>query len=250
MPYRPTGKPSGRPRKILLPLESEIVEGEVVENVAIEPRIERRGAYGHSNKGKSYLEIFGVPNPGDEGEHEAKVARMGQELTHEPIWERQPGEKSSYFSMFIAYAALEPGQRSLANGWKRWSGKDSKRSGAYGNAAATWRWIDRVAAWDAYKAEQQQHKWLTRDLDRREQDYEVGGKLRTKATKALDELGDDDLNDPKIVAQFLALASDLQEKAVPKVQLQPDQIQQVLSSLSLERREIVLKMLVAEIKPN
>jgi hypothetical protein len=182
--------------------------------------------------------------------HRDKVNELGKELTHEPIWERQPGEKPQHFRMFLAFASLENGSnRNIKRAWQKWSGKETATGGQFATVAATWRWMDRAAAWDAFKLEQQQQKWLIRDGDRRENDYNAGGKLRDRALAVLDDMDDQDLKDPFVVAKMIQLGSDLQQKAIPNVQLQSDQIQQVISALPLERREIVLKMLVAEIKP-
>lgn len=166
-------------------------------------------------------------------------------FTH-PVWEQQPEEPKRSFAQFLHYATLPKGTRTIEGAWRKWHGEASSgRSGAYFRNSTKWQWKARAELWDIFKEQQIHDRWMIRDVDRRERDYEVGGKLRDKAERALENLEDE--ASPMEITTMLQTASKLQEAAVPDMDLPADQIQQVLGAMDPEKREIVIKALMVKI---
>ena len=80
----------------------------------------------------------------------------------EPVWEQQPGEPNLWFGRFCRYKNLGYTRSFVAtlNGEEaeKGTGKLSPSlPGAWNNAIAKWRWMERAAAWDIEQVRQAQH---------------------------------------------------------------------------------------------
>ena len=160
------------------------------------------------------------------------------------VWRQltDAGEEDHAYAMFLAFAQIPPAERSLSEGWRRWSGRNTMNSGYYTNGN-NWKWGERAARRDIAKIQAEEKEWLERDMERREQDFLVGEELRKMAKEAMPDV---ELDSPMSIARYIALASDLQEKAIPKLNLQtPEEVSSLLSMLPVERRDIVIRMLIA-----
>lgn len=164
-------------------------------------------------------------------------------------WDKQPGETAKEYAMFVTYASLPNSTRTLKQTTRIYSGKPGAVNTETARAAARKNnWIERAAAWDVEKLRRKEQQWLERDASRREQDYNVGEKLRAKAIEALDYIDEDELRDPKNIARMLELASNLQQAAVPPTRLEADHVKQILSRLPDDRRKVVVELLMARVQ--
>ena len=178
-----------------------------------------------------------------------------------PYYERQYGETLENYRKFLAYASLEPSRRNSKNAWKVWATetygsvedaikvKKSKRVSfeGFADTGRHWRWNERAIVMDIAKTRLSQQIWISRDLQRREEDWDAASKLRMKALAALEKLDAEDLS-PSIIGQYIELASVLQQKAVPHMQLTEVEAQKILNGLPAERRSRIVRILMAEFK--
>jgi len=160
------------------------------------------------------------------------------------VWRQliEVNEEDHAYAMFVAFAQVPPADRSMSEGWRRWSGRNTQNSGYFKNAGL-WKWQERAARWDIAKIQAKEKEWIERDMDRREADFLVGGELRKMAKEAMPDV---ELDSPMSIARYIALASELQEKAIPKLNLQtPEEVSSLLNLLPPERRDTVVRMLIA-----
>ena len=175
----------------------------------------------------------------------------------DPIWEQQPVESQKHYQMFCIYMAIPASQRSYAAGWRQWT-QGTPREGKptsqyYRQLAYSWCWPERAAARDMHLINTQQTLWMERDRARREEQFTVGQELATQAKRAISKiknLPDEDfrvsLTDAKDVA---VAAAQLQETAIPNIQLTGNQIQWVLSQLPPDKRQDLMQRLTAAKQP-
>ena len=69
-----------------------------------------------------------------------------------PSWSQQPGETPEAYAAFRAYLELGPGNRSIAEAYRRLKGvgPDAKTPGYFGRWSSQWNWRQRAADWDAH----------------------------------------------------------------------------------------------------
>ncbi len=87
----------------------------------------------------------GLRSPIAPGSQRKKNNHEPRDLTHEPLWERQPGENGPSFAAFAAYRDF--GRTRTLMMLERAHGIKINRSW---RAAKRWRWSERAAAWDAH----------------------------------------------------------------------------------------------------
>ena len=63
------------------------------------------------------------------------------------IWAQQASEPSLWFSRYLVFLQLGP-RRSLSSAYRADSGKAGKVPSSWRQAAHTWNWSDRAAAYD------------------------------------------------------------------------------------------------------
>lgn len=110
------------------------------------------------------------------------------------LWERQPREGSLAFAAFTKYLEMGP-DRTLPNvaGDPELGMSEAKVRGL----SRTWKWRDRVNAWEDYLADAQRkrqqrilendaEKWARRRVELREQEYTLAEKLFQKANEILE----------------------------------------------------------------
>lgn len=169
----------------------------------------------------------------------------------DPIWEQQINESQKHFQMFCVYMAIPASQRSYAAAWRQWTQGTSREgkpvSAYYRQLAYAWCWAERAAARDMHLITTQQTLWMERDRARREEQFTVGQELAGQAKRAIAKirnLPDEDfrvsLTDAKDVA---VAAAQLQESAIPNVQLTGNQIQWVLTQLPPDKRQDLMARL-------
>jgi hypothetical protein len=181
------------------------------------------------------------------------------ELFEKPIYNRQPGESNIRYQQFLTYASIPVEKRSFAESWRKWiaerrpekgirkDGKLITMSGDWTNAARHWLWEERAYSLDVSRLRLREQQWIERDIERREKDWEAAATLREKALEALEKLESDDIT-TGIIARYIELASNIQERTIPHLQLNQTQIKDLLSSASDEKRGEVIRILMAEIK--
>jgi len=179
------------------------------------------------------------------------VGLIGHEL-EEPIWEQQQGENRKLYTMFIQFANLKPTDRMTPTSWKLYTEGSSKEGKPvtqyYRLLAHVFRWKERAAARDFHLATSQQSKWLERDQERRDNDFELGTKLIQQADRILEVLKGGPALGTLTEAKDAAVAgATLRERAVPSLQFAADQIGWLLNVLPPEKRTDVLKQ-VAQLK--
>jgi hypothetical protein len=153
--------------------------------------------------------------------------------------------------MFMQYASLRPSERTLRLAWKMWTDGTTKEGKAMSNyyrlLANNWRWTERAAAKDFFDAQNIQAKWIERDKERREDAYELGGKLIRQSKRVLDKI--ERIPDEELIvslgeAKDLAMAGTaLQENAIPSIQLAADQMHWLLAALPADKRSEIVKRL-------
>jgi len=170
----------------------------------------------------------------------------------EPVWLQQPDEPDWMYGIFRLYLQQPPGRRNKSKAWRDWArlqGRDPARSipdGTFFQRAKQWRWEERARIYDRERMLKLEQSWLERELEIRERNYQAGLKLYEKAIRALESLGDEEIP-ASLVARFLELAADLQERALPKTQLDEARLARILESIPPDRRARVLSILVAEV---
>ena len=171
----------------------------------------------------------------------------------DPIWEQQPTESQKHFQMFSIYAAIPASQRSFAASWRQWVAGTKREGGSvsayYRQLGYAWCWAERAAARDMHVITTQQTVWMERDRSRREEQFEMGQHLSAQAKRAINKiknLPDEDFRVSLIEAKDVALAgAQLQEGAIPNLQLTGDQIQWVLAQLPPDKRADLMNRLTA-----
>jgi len=167
------------------------------------------------------------------------------EKLEQPVWEQQKGESKNNYLAFIQYQDLKPAERTIAAAWRVWTA-GSKKEGApitdyFRTITTIWHWKERASARDFHIATSQQSKWLERDQERRDQDYQLGSKLITQADRILEHLGAEPANGTLIDAKDVAVAgATLREKAIPSFQFAAEQIRWLLGVLPPEKSQEVL----------
>lgn len=169
----------------------------------------------------------------------------------DPIWEQQPTEHKSFYMYFQLYCTLKPFERTYAKAWELLNSGTSREgkpvSTYFKRIGQMWSWVERAAAKDFHDAQTAQSRWMERDKERRETQYELGGKLVTQSKRILNKiegLPDEQLKVSLSEAKDVALAgTQLQEAAIPSVQLAVDQMQWLITSLPEEKRILVLQKL-------
>lgn len=179
-----------------------------------------------------------------------KLPRDGIELV-DPIWEQQPTEHKTFYMYFQIYCSLKPFERTYAKAWEVMV-SGSKKEGLpvstyFKRVGRTWSWAQRAAAKDFHDAQIAQARWIERDKERRENQYELGSKLVNQSKRILNKiesLPDEQLKVSLSEAKDVAVAgTQLQEAAIPSVQLTVDQMQWLITSLPPEKRMLVLEKL-------
>ncbi len=165
-----------------------------------------------------------------------------------PLYKKQPHETVAEYQQYLAYAKLPPALRTVDNAFKEWNQKKRYKhtTQKFRQNAAHWRWQERALAIDVQKNRVLENRWMVKETQRREDDWDVGGALRDKAMDALEKLDIDDLS-PRNITTFLELASKLQQDAIPNMQLSQGGIQALLGSLDDNRRGRILRLFAAEI---
>ena len=69
-----------------------------------------------------------------------------------PSWGQQPGETPEAYAGFRAYLELGPGNRSIAEAYRKVKGAaaDAKTPGYFGRWSSAWNWRQRAADWDSH----------------------------------------------------------------------------------------------------
>lgn len=171
----------------------------------------------------------------------------------DPLWEQQPLETKKHYAMFLGYASLRPSERSLAQAWRLHVEGSSKEglpmSTFYRNLAHGWHWQERAAARDLFLAQDQMARWVERDKERRDTAYTLGDMLTKQALRALNRIDKLDESEFKVSladAKDVALAgTQLQERAIPTIQLGVDQMKLIVARLPPEKRQRLLDRLMA-----
>lgn len=169
----------------------------------------------------------------------------------DPIWEQQPEEHKTHFMYFMIYAGLKPSERTYQRAWNILVDETSRMgkpaSEYFKRVGRHWSWAERAAAKDFFDAQAAQTRWIERDKERRETQYELGGKLVAQSKRVLDkieQLPDDQIRVSLTEAKDVALAgTQLQEASIPSMQLAVDQMQWLLSALPEEKRILVIQKL-------
>jgi len=179
-------------------------------------------------------------------------AKRPKDLFKQPIYDRQLGESQNEYQRFLVFASLPPAKRTVLRAWREWNAQNegsltTKPSNQFRNISSHWRWGERAYVLDLQKVKLSQQIWIERDIERREQDWQVGDELRQKAFAALDTLNADELG-PSSIAKFFALASDLQKESVPETGLNSDDLGNILNNLPKDRRDRVIEIVVAKAK--
>ena len=164
----------------------------------------------------------------------------------EPIWEQQAQEPDNYYAAFLQFCSLPMGKRKIVDGMKLWTGSD-KFSWDYKGVAGQWKWQERAAKRDLYLAQQAEEQWIQRDLERREQIYNLGKRLLSTGEKGLDDIDETTINNPMAVTRLISLGHELTASSIPQAKLEADQVSEVLARLPEERRKTVLEILMARI---
>ena len=169
----------------------------------------------------------------------------------DPIWEIQPEEHKNHYSWFMMFSTLRPHERTYQRAWDMLNTGGSREgtpaSIYFKRVGRLWKWLERAAAKDFYEAQNAQTRWIERDKERRDTAYMVGEKLVKQANRVLNKieaLPDDQLKVSLSEAKDVAVAgTQLQEAAIPSMQLAVDQMQWILSSLPADKRVAVLERL-------
>lgn len=177
-----------------------------------------------------------------------------KKLFIKPIYRRQLGESKTDYRHLLTFAALPFDKRTVANTWRKWM-RQNKEEGDYSDQVSGywyrmskhWRWDERAYAMDIGRLRATEQIWMERDLERREADWSAATQLRNKAVRALSELDTDDIT-PRTIATYVELASNMQSRVIPHLNLDTTQVSDILSSLSNDRRGKVLRILMAEIQ--
>jgi len=176
-----------------------------------------------------------------------------------PIYERQEGESIVNHQKFLTFALISPGDRTVQRAYEKfWEERHKRTLGhtpknipvSFYQTAKHWRWSERAYALDLTRYQKIEDKWVERDADRRDEDWNVGKQLREKALQALSKINLDngDKLNAATIARYLELASSLQQKSVPEVELNTVQITDLLESVSGDRKDRIVRILAAEIR--
>ena len=178
-----------------------------------------------------------------------------------PIWEQQTdaGETKEMYTMFLSYRNLKPAERTVMSAWRAWT-KDTDAEGkgissVFSGIAQAFLWSERAATYDIARLQDRYKVWGQRDWMLRDEVWEAGASIHKKAMKALDKIKDEELNlSLAEIAGLLTTATALREKAIPSIgTLNTNQIREVLAAMPENKRESVLRIVVAEwkqISPN
>lgn len=180
----------------------------------------------------------------------------------EPVWERQRTvlrESAKMYTMFLIFAEIPPGERSLRAAWEKWKYKAGTTippvSTQFRRVGAQYLWQERAAARDIHSLRQRYRMWGDREWRWRDKDYVIADKLRNYAEKALERIiANADINadadgEPghfklSTVINMLKTASALQKNSVPVIGgLSTAQISDVLTMLPPNKRERVIALI-------
>jgi len=173
-----------------------------------------------------------------------------------PIWEAQidAGETKEMYSMFLCYRNIRPAERTVMGAWRIWT-KDTQSEGKaissyFSGVAQAFLWSERAATYDIARLQDRYKVWGQRDWMLRDEVWDAGEKIHKKAMTALDKIKDENLNlSLAEIASLLSTATALREKAIPSIgTLNTNQIREVLAAMPENKREAVLRIVVAEWK--
>lgn len=167
------------------------------------------------------------------------------------IWDQleDAGETDTYYKMFLTYAGIPPGQRTVESSWQKWSGKKTQVSTAFYEKYRKFRWRERATAWDIVRMRDVQDDWLMRENMSRDSDYEIGRAFKRIARIALDEYKENyDSLTPNQIARFAELGSSLERGAIPDLKLKRNEIIELVNALPTDKKDAVIKILMAEIR--
>lgn len=181
-----------------------------------------------------------------------------QDMTFtDPIWEWQEaaGEPAGDYAAFLVYANLRPIDRTYRKAWREWTKGTTREGGqvssSFSRTADEYRWAERAAARDIAELKSRYVNWAERDWEWREQDYEIGARLRKKANRALDNIDDEALElSPGEAANLARIASELQAKSIPQIfNLSAMQVQEALAALPEAKRLQVIELMTQKRLP-
>lgn len=119
----------------------------------------------------------------------------GDEQYGQP-WERQDSESAKYFRVFVEYLHTAP--RSLRVAWARTCQEDDRLPpsvppGNICNASVRWRWVERAAAWDSWRAENERAAFQAERLAARKRRRAALARMAALADGRLASMGEKDL---------------------------------------------------------
>jgi len=170
------------------------------------------------------------------------------------LWEQQLeiGETDELYAMFLAYSTQPPGSRSILDAYRIYSNDSSKRnsSDAFTNVSVAFHWEERAARKDVEQLRTRYQLWTARDWEWREDDYNLGKRLREEAEAALDALSADDKKmSVPVIADVATMASNLQRNAIPTAgALSQGQLKELMQALPHDKRQAVLKAVMIQIE--
>jgi len=181
-----------------------------------------------------------------------------EHLFQAPTYGRQNGESIEGHQKFLTYAILPPGDRTIQRAYEDyWKDRHERKGGvpksiprSLFQLAKHWRWKERAYAADLTRYQKAEDRWVERDAERRDEDWDAGRILRNKALIALNKInvsGDERLS-AATIARFIELASSLQDRSIPELQLNQTQITDLLASLPEDRQGRIIRILAAEIR--
>lgn len=105
-------------------------------------------------------------------------------------WLKQKDEPARWHERFRRFCRMGPSRSllGLVNRIRQESGKEKKQTipGSWSEMCKLWRWRERAEAWDAHMRRREDAKWEKRQLELRENEWNLGGKLMEKGLQMLD----------------------------------------------------------------
>lgn len=121
-------------------------------------------------------------------------------------WERQEGESAKAYEAFMVYLKLGEGRSQQAVGKEL-----SKSRQLIGRWSATYRWVERVAAYDADVQRKAHAAAVKKARKMSERHISIALKLQEKALEALAEMKPEDI-DARVLVTMLREATKLERK--------------------------------------
>jgi hypothetical protein len=169
-------------------------------------------------------------------------------LMTEQSWQQGSDEPDAAYAGFLAFANLPKETRSLREAFRHFKEQGGRASlTVFLGWSKTYRWQERVLAWDAHRIQRVEDVWVQREIESREKMWRLSNEIFDRALQTLKALGDEKIP-ASALARLLDVALRLEQAATPRSNLTPSDIRSLLQALPKDTRVRVVQLLMAETK--